>query len=740
MMPICAVSWKSEQKKNVYCIEILVADMYQLIRVSNFVVISLVLLFNSLSANGIFQKADSLYNQCVYDEALYYYQQLANTDRFFREDFVLNFKIAMCYLYGEAYQKSEIIFKKLRQQQNEMPEYLEYFYFRSLLGQNKTAMIRDVAYAFLEKYQHHYLADSLRLKLADYEFSIRNYRSAEMHYTQLSRNKKYKDLRSYLEAQVAYCKMNTGQEFESVDRMYQIIKKYPGSDEARKIAGYFYSNEPLRDKYFFVIADVFLEHRHFTELTENIENYIKGSNDKGEKERARFYLLKVYFARGDFQKALYGFKNMLASLGNPMLESHLRLMIARTLLSLDDKKGAANAYLEYSDKYPRRRVAVDAAWKAAWLFEELGEVSSALAQYQRITEHWSGSRYWQEAKFRMGLSYYRLEAYARAEDVFRSIINSRRDNFHRERASYWLAKVYNRINRQAEAEKIYLTLSQNLFEGYYAIKSYLQVNSSIDQIVASHGKLRHKENPLRQYSQSLANVMDNFARLFIIQDLLGDSYAHEELEEKKYRATTLGEWIALAEVYKRLEAYHRAYRVYDYINGKYFADLPNEEKPFLLKESYPLYYDNIIDRYCKLRFLDKNMILAIIRAESGYDRHAHSWANAYGLMQLIPPTANAVADEINLNLTSIKMLFDAELNINLGTYYFKKLLDQFDNRVEYALAAYNAGPHRVNRWQNITPDDEIDLFVENIEFSQTRNYVRKVMRNYWIYTFLDKIN
>ncbi len=714
--------------------------MSVLVRISNYGVILLVILFTSISANGTFQKADSLYNQCAYDEALYYYQQLANNDRFFREDFVLNFKIAMCYLYGEMYEKSQIIFEKLRQQQNDIPEYLEYFHFCSLLGQNKTAVIRDVAYIFLEKYQRHYLADSLRLKLADYEFSIGNYRSAEMHYSQLSRNKKHKDLRSYLEAQIAYCKMNTGQEYEAIDRMYQIIKKYRESAEALRMARYFYANETLREKHFFAIADVFLEHSHFTELTENIENYIKGSIDKDEKERARFYLLKVYFARGDYQKALYGFNNMLTSLGNKLLESHLRFMIARTLLSLDDKYGAAKAYLEYSDKYPRRRGAADAAWKAAWLFEELGDVSSALVQYQKITEHWSGGRYRLEAKFRTGLSYYRLGAYARAEDVFRSIINSQRDNFHRERASYWLGKVYTRINRQPEAEKIYLTLSQNLFESYYAIKSYLQVSTSIDQIVDSHGKLKQKENPLRQYMQSMENVMDNFARLFVIQDLLGDSYAHAELEEKKYRATNLGEWIALAEVYKRLEAYHRAYRVYDYINSKYFADLPNEEKPFLLKESYPLYYDNIIDRYCKLRFLDKNMILAIIRAESGYDRHAHSWADAYGLMQLIPPTANAVADEINLNLTSTKMLFDAELNINLGTYYFKKLLDQFDNRAEYALAAYNAGPHRVNRWQNITPDDEIDLFVENIEFSQTRNYVRKVMRNYWIYSFLDKIN
>jgi soluble lytic murein transglycosylase-like protein/TolA-binding protein len=702
--------------------------------------LSLMLAPAGLWANNDYQIADSLYREGQYSEALYYYQQLANTDRYFRQNFSVNFKIAVCYLKEGAFQKSGAIFQTLRQQKNELPEYLDYFYFCSLLGQNNISSARDAGYPFLEKYKRHYLADSLRLHLADYEYKIKNYHAAEMHYSLLARNKKYKDLRSYLETQIAYCKMYMGAEKEAVDRMYQIIEKYPASDEALRVAGYINSDENLRQKYFFSIADVYLEHKYYSELTANLEEYIKSTDDKDEKERARFYLLKVYFARSDYQKALYGFNTMLKSLEDQTLDSHLRLMIARTRLRLDDKSGAADAYIEYSEKYPRRRVAVDASWKAAWLYEELGDIKSALAQYQKITDHWSSSGYQREAKFRVGLSFYRLRRYPQAETVFRSIINSRWDDFHKERATYWLAKVFRKTGRDAEAESLFVTLSQNLFESYYAIKSFLQINSSINQIVDSHTNLVNYDNPLKQYTQSIGSVMDEFARIFRVQELLGDAYAHQELEEKNYQASTMGEWIALAEVYKRLQAYHRAFQVYDYINNRYFPDLPNEEKPYLLKEAYPLYYDNIIGTYCQLRLLDKNMVLAIIRAESAYDRHAHSWADAYGLMQLIPPTASAIASELDFDLSSNQMLFDADVNINLGTFYFKKLLDQFDNRIEYALAAYNAGPHRVSSWQNITPDDELDLFVENIEFAQTRNYVRKVMRNYWIYKFLDKIN
>ena len=109
-------------------------------------------------------------------------------------------------------------------------------------------------------------------------------------------------------------------------------------------------------------------------------------------------------------------------------------------------------------------------------------------------------------------------------------------------------------------------------------------------------------------------------------------------------------------------------------------------------------------------------------------------------MQIIPRTARALARELNVVCTIPNDLFDPDININFGTHYLNTLLRQFGNKPEYALAAYNAGPHRVQRWKTFKFSDDIDFFVENIEYSQTRTYVRRVMRNYWIYTLLDRVN
>ena len=101
-------------------------------------------------------------------------------------------------------------------------------------------------------------------------------------------------------------------------------------------------------------------------------------------------------------------------------------------------------------------------------------------------------------------------------------------------------------------------------------------------------------------------------------------------------------------------------------------------------------------------------------------------------MQIIPSTAEQLAGELQLKYSMPERLFDAEMNINMGTYYLRKLLDRYEQRIEFALAAYNAGPHRVKRW---LPErtQEADVWVETIPFKETRNYVKRVMAYSVIY-------
>lgn len=143
---------------------------------------------------------------------------------------------------------------------------------------------------------------------------------------------------------------------------------------------------------------------------------------------------------------------------------------------------------------------------------------------------------------------------------------------------------------------------------------------------------------------------------------------------------------------------------------------------------YPLTNWNEIKTWAKSRSLDAYQVAGLIRQESVFNPKAKSGAQAYGLMQLLIPTAKATARKYgNSSTITGESLFQPALNIELGTAYMRDQLDKF-GRVEFMAVAYNAGPGRVPQWQASLPY-EMDEFVEAIPFRETKGYVQGVIRN-----------
>lgn len=135
------------------------------------------------------------------------------------------------------------------------------------------------------------------------------------------------------------------------------------------------------------------------------------------------------------------------------------------------------------------------------------------------------------------------------------------------------------------------------------------------------------------------------------------------------------------------------------------------------------------------------LVLAVIRQESGFDREAISRAGARGMMQLMPGTAKQVSRNLALNYTRDRLTTDPGYNIRLGQAYLAQMLERYAGSAPLALAAYNAGPHRVDRWLGEFGDprngavDMID-WIELIPFSETRNYVQRVSEAETVYRYL----
>jgi soluble lytic murein transglycosylase len=149
--------------------------------------------------------------------------------------------------------------------------------------------------------------------------------------------------------------------------------------------------------------------------------------------------------------------------------------------------------------------------------------------------------------------------------------------------------------------------------------------------------------------------------------------------------------------------------------------------------AFPLPYRQSLQRYAKVHRLDLYLLAGLIRQESEFNPRAVSPAGARGLMQLLPATAGQMGRTFQAGRVRASSLFNADLNIRLGTYHLRSLIDGYQGSEEAGLASYNAGRQRVDEWLAWASYREPAEFVETIPFTETRGYVQAVQRNAWLY-------
>jgi soluble lytic murein transglycosylase len=161
--------------------------------------------------------------------------------------------------------------------------------------------------------------------------------------------------------------------------------------------------------------------------------------------------------------------------------------------------------------------------------------------------------------------------------------------------------------------------------------------------------------------------------------------------------------------------------------GKYVKNYPVSKT--LLNLHFPKPYlreisDNSED-------VDPIFILSLVRQESAFDPFARSAANARGLMQILPTTAKSIKRKL-----SSSQLYDPEINLEVGIIYLNRLLKRYEGKIEYVLAAYNAGASNLDKWRDRVINENMMLFCDFIPFKETRSYVSLILRNYYWYSRL----
>ncbi len=316
-----------------------------------------------------------------------------------------------------------------------------------------------------------------------------------------------------------------------------------------------------------------------------------------------------------------------------------------------------------------------------------------------------------------------------------------KDTTNRGKAGYWAARDAERSGKTAEACELYNAVLYRYSANWYGYLAFQRITSMKGQGKCQSAS-QFPANSLVSKAAANLKTITVAAEISTAKELeraekseqlstigLFD-WAIDELNEAKKTANTSPKLnLALAKHYRLKGDNVSAFLALAKSYPDYAQMFPEEMGRDEWGIFYPLANWDQISAWSKNRNLDQYQVAGLIRQESVFNSRAHSGANAYGLMQLLLPTARIIARKYGstADLSSAETLYLPAANIELGTAFMRDQFDKF-GRIEYVAVAYNAGPNRVPQWRATLPF-EIDEFVEAIPFKETKAYVQGVIRN-----------
>jgi soluble lytic murein transglycosylase len=426
---------------------------------------------------------------------------------------------------------------------------------------------------------------------------------------------------------------------------------------------------------------------------------------EGDAEAERLYLLSETARSTSDEPAVLATLNQLRQYGpaSPWLEQAL-LSAGNMYLLKRDYDHAIDYYRELEARFPKGTRASYAHWKAAWL------------------------------NFRMG----------RNEDArkgFENQIALYPDSPEVPAALYWRGRLAEEENNPGMAQAFYQKLGDRFHNYYYAelgrqrMKNLAARNGAAQDLV-QYAILDHVAPLAANTKVASADAPEDNLRVERARLLSNGALADMAVRELQAAAAEVGaSWAPpeMARAYQDIGRYDRGIEVMKHSAPNYFAvDIPDLPRPYW-EALFPKAYWTELCKFSGINGLDPFLVASLIRQESEFNAGAVSRANAVGLMQLLPKTGKTVAKQVNLRGYTAPQLYNPAINLELGTRYFKDMVDKYDGQFEYALAAYNAGTDRVSDWLGEGHFRDPQEFVESIPFTETREYVQAILRNANVY-------
>jgi peptidoglycan lytic transglycosylase len=392
-------------------------------------------------------------------------------------------------------------------------------------------------------------------------------------------------------------------------------------------------------------------------------------------------------------------------------------------------------------QYSKTRWAVEALYNLAAYLNKQERESEAATRYRQLLAAFPKSAYAPESSYNLGWSAYRSKNYADSARILEQHLASYRypeTKFIGE-ACLWAAKSEERLGHKSRALSLYDFVNERYRYGYHGYVAGLRAAG-----------LRKADPSLKaeqpKPGSDLETIRANVTYFEPTRETADGSEAGRVAKADDLEVTGLQEF-AVKELNAALEAdpaspklnlrlaqlYSRRGEPFQatLVLRKAYPDLYSYRDADLPREAWEIFFPMVawstVKQEAKRYGIDPYIACGLIRQESVFNPNAISRVGARGLMQLMPATGQFISKRQGNGAITTADLYNPVLNIKLGMNYLAQMLGEF-GRIEYAAAAYNAGPGRARAWIAARGSMDIEDWIENIPFSETRGYVQGVLR------------
>ena len=458
-----------------------------------------------------------------------------------------------------------------------------------------------------------------------------------------------------------------------------------------------------------------------------------------EQARQRDYwlgttLFKMRRRYGEAGKLLLGvYKDMGSAASEAMFHG------ARALSRADQDDEAIVWYRKVVADYPRSPYAEEAAFLAGWLEFNRGNYTKAIAPLEKSLAKYPKSKWVDDALWYLGLSHYFLGEWARAKDRL-SALAKHGGALEGGKGKYWLARMDERLDDKAGAIAGYTDTIKRYPFSWYALLSHARLAKlgvTLPPFGTADARPRGPDLAATVDESLARDVLIRKADELIAAGLGIDAGIELSRDERGFlKRNPRGPAFAmLLDRYRKAGNFNRPWMLAVSYHGGALDGPPDGDARRWWENAYPRAYRELIEKYQDLGKNPEGYLYSIMRKESGFDPHVLSYADAQGLLQMIPATTRRVAKELGIPYDA-GSLYDPDYNVKTGSWYIGHVLNKFKLQVPLGAGSFNSGPRPVMRWIDKWGDREIDELVELVPYTQTREYMKKVTENFARYQYL----